>query len=300
MADPLQRAVPLAPFRPSASAWNRMLDAARALDSGAGNPAFGDVPHLLVRVRNDTGADLPALSVVKLGASIFTEFTAARLLANLPTPMFAGETPTGSTDAFAVLVEPAREDKFALAAVAGVVPCEVSVSDAGHAFAAPGATTARLTSATSGPAKIIDRESGTGDKKAWVLLGSAGGGGSVTPAATNYPFTSNGTLVTLPAGKYYCAVHLRWGPTTVVGYADGDYAAAQFAVNGFFTMVDRRWLQVHGVVPALGNFQAEHSVAGSMVKTLASSTAVSVAMTVLTNTAKTFTYGGDLVVMPVS
>jgi hypothetical protein len=167
MADPLQRAVPLAPFRPSASAWNRMLDAAKARDTGAGSPSFGDVPHLLVRVRNDTGADLAAFSVVKLGASVLDIAAPLRIA---PAPMFAGETPTGSSDAFAILVEPAKDEKWALAAVAGVVPVTVDVTDEGHGFAAPGTTADKLVSAASGPARILDVEAGVGDKKAVVLV----------------------------------------------------------------------------------------------------------------------------------
>jgi len=175
MADPIQRAQAGTPFRPSASAWNRMLDAARRLDSGAGLPGGAAVPHCLVRVRNDTGADLPAFSVLALGASILDITVPLRVS---PAPMFEGTTPAATSDAFAILIEPALEDKFALAAVAGVVPVEVNVTDAGHKYATPtAASSARLTSAATGPARIIDRETGTGSVSAVVLLeGTVGAG----------------------------------------------------------------------------------------------------------------------------
>jgi hypothetical protein len=151
-----------------------MLDAAKATDSGAGNPATGGLPNLVVSVRNDTGGDLAAFDVVRLGDSILDVTTPLRVA---PTPTFEGLTPEGPTDAFAVLVEPVKDGKFALAVVAGVVPCEVSVGSAGHDFAAPGTTTERLTSAASGPARILAKSADTGTVDAVVLLSGSGGRG---------------------------------------------------------------------------------------------------------------------------
>jgi hypothetical protein len=181
MADPQQRALAGTPFRPSAGAWNKMLDAARAFEAGAGVPGGVAVPHCLVRVRNDTGADLAAFAVVRLGASVLDVTAMHRVNAS---PMFEGLTPTGASDAFAILIEPAAEDKWALAAVSGVVPVIVNVSDAGHGYAAPGTTTDELVSAASGPARIIDRETGTGDHEAVVLLGGGPAGGGPEGWAT--------------------------------------------------------------------------------------------------------------------
>jgi hypothetical protein len=176
MADPQQRALAGTPFRPSAGAWNKMLDAARAFEAGAGVPGGVAVPHLLVRVRNDTGGDLADGSVLALGVSILDITVPLRVL---PAPMFAGDTPAAVTDAFCVLIEPIPDGKFGLAAISGVVPVEVNVTDAGHGYATPtAASAARLTSAASGPARILDRESGTGNVDAVVLLGGGAGGGS--------------------------------------------------------------------------------------------------------------------------
>lgn len=181
MADPRERAVAGGPFRPSAAGWNLLLDAAKAVGGGgAGPPGTGPTPRLLVQVRNDTGADLPEFSVLKLGASPLDVTKPYRLAA---APLFAGTMPATATDPFAVLIEPARVGQFALAVMGGVVPCEINVTDAGHQFAAPGATTARLTSASSGPARILDRETGTGNKKAVVQLEGGGGGSGLLRSA---------------------------------------------------------------------------------------------------------------------
>ena len=185
MADPIQRAQAGTPFRPSASAWNRMLDASRSFDSGAGLPGGAAVPYCLVRVRNDTGADLAAFTVLALGASIL-EITDPVLVS--PTPMFEGTTPAATSDAFAILIEPAPEDEFALAAVAGVVPVEVNVTDAGHGYATPtAASSARLTSAASGPARIIDRETGTGNVSAVVSLVGTGSATAFSGCRVYFP-----------------------------------------------------------------------------------------------------------------
>jgi hypothetical protein len=243
VADPLGRAVAGTPFRPSASAWNRMLDASRAFDAGAGNPSGLDVPHCLVRVRNDSGGDLPAFSVLALGASILDITVPLRVS---PTPMFEGTTPAATSDAFAVLIEPALDGKFALAAIAGVVPVEVNVTDAAHKYATPTASSAaRLTSAASGPARILDRVSGTGNKDAVVQLGV---GSAMATSAAGARVYHNAAQSVTPSGTYLAYNSERWDTNgfhdtatnnsrlTVPSGLDGTYvvgATARFAVDRY-------------------------------------------------------------------
>jgi hypothetical protein len=309
VADPLGRAVAGTPFRPSASTWNRMRDAALALDAGAGNPSGLDVPHCLVRVRNDTGGDLAAFSVLALGASILDITVPLRVS---PTPMFEGTTPAATSDAFAVLIEPALDGKFALAAIAGVVPVEVNVTDAGHGYATPtAASAARLTSAASGPARILDRVSGTGNKDAVVqLLGASGAAAS--PPATQYSFSTSftadqvgvgggtvattGTLVTLAAGDYVLTWWVNFVPTAPGGWAVGDWLNFRTFVNalsggdGFNAY--RAW-RYNGVPD-------KESVSKTTQMVLGSSTAIDIRCSGVSNlSGKGVTVTGGVVILPV-
>lgn len=164
------------PFRPSASGWNAMADYVRrhqAGETGPGGPGLSGVdPVLTVLVRNDTGGDLPARSVLKPGDPVVSAVTLPHQVQ--AEPYFAAAAPAAATDPFVVTLEPIKAGAVGRAAVQGVAVVEVSVADAGHDFAAPVAsTTARLASATSGPAAVLWKEPGTGNKRAVVLL--AGG-----------------------------------------------------------------------------------------------------------------------------
>jgi len=97
--------------------------------------------------------------------------------------------PAGATDRSATLFGSAEDGAFARGVVSGVAVCDIDVTDAAHEFAAPtpGDET-QLTSAGSGPARIVWKESGTGTKRAVVLIsqgagdnggGGGGGGGAV-------------------------------------------------------------------------------------------------------------------------
>ena len=59
------------PFRPSASEWNTLVDAARALETGELDQAFDvDLPELSqtkILVKNETGYPLPLFSILAVG-----------------------------------------------------------------------------------------------------------------------------------------------------------------------------------------------------------------------------------------
>lgn len=125
-------------------------------------------PTCRVWIRNDTGSTLPPRSIVRLGDALNS-------LTDHPfgDPVFKGLTPSGSSDFFAITEDGASggSQKLVRAVVLGMTPVDVVVSDAGHEYAVPQASvTLTMASATSGPARIIHRETGTGLKKAWVLL----------------------------------------------------------------------------------------------------------------------------------
>jgi len=238
MSDPLESVGPgtVSPFLKSAGTVNAALEVLRRArgnlrgpTGAAGAPIDLLSPQTLVWVKNATGATLPARSVVALGEPVF-DWTSDEIVHEARrNPYFPGSAPTASTDAFAVLVEPCGATRslhnpsplMARAAVLGVVPVDLNVTDSSHTHAAPAAgVTATLASATSGPAKIIWKESGTGTKRAAVLLtgqgAAAAGDASTTIIASATTITADDTFtditgltITLPsAGTYHVWVNL--------------------------------------------------------------------------------------------
>lgn len=186
MPDFLDDVTPGQPIGPEmtarrVNAWNRAARLAmRGRDAGAGEPgADGAGAALVVHVRNDTGADLPVRSVLALGDPLLTLPADSLQIQDLPA--FAGDAPASADDLVVVLLEPVAADAVGRAVLAGVAVVDVDVSDATHTHAAPAAgQTTMLDSADSGPTQIIARESGTGTKRAVVLLGGgASSGGTV-------------------------------------------------------------------------------------------------------------------------
>lgn len=188
MADPLGSvaAGQPSPLVNKLGTVNAVLDACRAVRATGRGTAAGamkvepEKAHCVVWVRNDTGGSLAAFSVVALGTPVISAVDYPHEVRQQP--VFPGAAPAANTDAFAVLLEPAATSAIVRAAVVGVVPVDLSVTDAAHGYAEPAATvTATLASASTGPAKVIWKESGTGTKRAVVLLGSDSSGTRVIP-----------------------------------------------------------------------------------------------------------------------
>jgi hypothetical protein len=181
VADPYERVSRGAPLAIRADTWNALLDAARAYSGGklpgaAVGKLVADVaPSVTVLVRNDTGGALSWPAVLALGDPEISAVDYPHEVQRQP--LFSGDAPASPTDAFALMVEPLADGKIGVGVVAGVAVCEVAVSDAGHAYAVPETgETARLASAPFGPAKIVWKESGTGNKRAVVIVGQGGSG----------------------------------------------------------------------------------------------------------------------------
>lgn len=195
MSDPLNfpGSGMVSPFVKDARTVETALDLlrdVRAKKFGAIGAPFGFEgvrPALRVLVRNDTGADLPALSVLELGDPLVSALddpdadppsSAAQFQAS---PLFPGTAPTSAGGVFVVTETPlsyvasagsaSAGGAIGPAVVMGVVPVDIDVSDEDHGFSRPiASTTANLESASGGPARIIWKESGTGVKRAVVLM----------------------------------------------------------------------------------------------------------------------------------
>lgn len=143
--------------------------------AGVGDPT---APATLIWIKNDTAGDLPALSILKLGAPTI-DIASTDLRHELRArPIVSGTAPTAAGNPFCVTIEGVKAGGVGRAAILGATVCDVNVAVEAHTHAGPLAgDTAKLLSGTSGPARILHKESGTGTKKALVvLLGSSGNG----------------------------------------------------------------------------------------------------------------------------
>lgn len=164
-----RRVLPGDPLDIPANVWNQLIGLLGTQAPELSGPLESAVrPVVTVWVKNNTGTDLPARSVVKLSTVLVDPVTLP--LDFQARPVYGAVSPAVSTDAFVVLLEPVKSAEIGRAAALGVVVVDVNVTSVGHLYAAPGTLTTRLESATCGPAKILTRESGTGVKRATVLL----------------------------------------------------------------------------------------------------------------------------------
>lgn len=196
----------VSPLVTSASAVNDVLEAARKARAQRLGPAGGGSStdpigaQTRILIRNDTGADLDARSVVAVGDPIISAVDHPHEVRR--GAAFEGLDPDGSS-VFAITDGAVKDGEFGRATLVGVAVVDIDVSDAGHEYATDTASDpTQLESATSGPARILWKESGTGVKRAAVLLlgGTAGTGGSSSVSAWKEPVrvatTANGTLST--------------------------------------------------------------------------------------------------------
>jgi len=185
MADPLAhvaRSNPPGKFL-NQTTLNLVLDSARNFRDhkngqvGAGELDSGKVnPSNTVFVKNDTGGTLLPFSIVALDDPIIDPITYQLVVSERP--VFSGITPTATTNAFAVTLEGSASGGICRAVIFGVACCDVNVTDAGHEYATPTVSdTDVLTSAETGGARILWKDSGTGTKRALILIGGDSGGG---------------------------------------------------------------------------------------------------------------------------
>jgi hypothetical protein len=84
-------------------------------------------------------------------------------------PVLTGGTPSETTTAWCVAVEPIESGKVGRVAVGGVVQCKVEVDKADDKFVACKASASELKTGVKGEGLILYKESGTGSGK-WALV----------------------------------------------------------------------------------------------------------------------------------
>jgi len=167
-------------LRMPASAYNAFIDAAadyRRRSLGIeGQYKQRDSRSGVVIVRNQSGSALDQFAVVELGSVIIGPSDNEQEFRSRTT--FDVTTPAEEPGPMAILQEPIAADGTGRAMVFGVTPVRVDVTDEEHEYAEvtpsePG----YLTSAATGAARVLYKESGTGEVWAVVYFPASSPGG---------------------------------------------------------------------------------------------------------------------------
>ena len=193
MAD-LSPVYPNEPFRLlDADVTNVLLAMAREWQSrnrGGGGGYLPSVPQgdpVSVVIQNRTGSDLDQYAIVGISDALVPYATDSTEFKRRP--QFRATAPS-ATAPFAVLQHPLKNwvsdstpNTIGRAVISGCTVCKLNIGDSSHTYAAPTTSTTELTTGTSGPARILAKESGTGAGK-WgiVFLSNA----DASPPAIEY------------------------------------------------------------------------------------------------------------------
>jgi hypothetical protein len=194
--DPRQNVNPGEPIRLAASqinGLNRLLN----VNAGFSYPAAVEqpTPYTWVMARNNTGSAIPRWGVLAITGMHITPGSSTTATGQFEQlPVVAGGTPSATTTAWCVAVEPIAANAVGRVAVGGVVQCKVEVTSADDKFVACKASAAELKTGTTGEGLILYKEGGTGSNK-WALVRLAGGGaaGGIVRGTFTAPWAKGST-----------------------------------------------------------------------------------------------------------
>jgi len=175
---PLQKVQTGEKLHVKAGDWNAFIDAAVAEMNRRNSQK--QLPHRkpassgIVRVRNDSGADLDRFGV--LGVSgVFYDASLNLDIFKFERVNLTGTTPAAADHRgkFVIALEPIPAGGIGFALASGVCQVKVNVTDEAHTYAdVEDGSRARLASADQGTARFLWKEAGTGEKWAVVRLGA--------------------------------------------------------------------------------------------------------------------------------
>lgn len=249
----------------SARAWNRAQDAADLVlgayagtEGGApGSPALKPYtwcyckPSVTVArwgILAITGMDITPTSSSGGATASFEEM-----------PVLTGGTPSTTTTAWCVAVEPIESGKVGRVAVGGVVQCKVEVTSADDKFVACKASTAELKSGAAGEGLILWKDSGTGTGK-WALV-RLGGARQLVRGTFSGAWAKGSTKTVTDAtssGTTYANVKNYY--TSITGTGTKDCAIAY--VGSEWVLVEFDLLQLEGY--SAGKSQVLGTVSGAL------------------------------------
>ena len=172
--DARQHVNPGDPIRLAASQING-LNRLLTLGSGFAGGSAGEqpTPYTWVMAKNNAGSTVARWGVLAITGMHVTPGSSGATSQFEELPVLAGTTPSATTTAWCVAVEPIESGKIGKVAVGGVVQCKVTVDKADDKFVACAST--GLKTGTTGEGLILWKEGGTGGGK-WALVRLAGGG----------------------------------------------------------------------------------------------------------------------------
>lgn len=245
----------------TAKAWNAMVDAKEKFDadrlstSAPGMSAGGASAFNRVMAKNTSGTAIPRwgacqmLGITPAAGASASQGANAQFIRS-PTVTVAVPSSASSTAPVAIALQPIKPGALGWAAVAGVVQCVATISDASHTRLALGASSTSMASGTSGQLEILWKE-GVGSGKLALARFSAAAGSSIKIGRTTADW-AKGTSASIPiyggtplsesaTGESVTAYNLRakiladrW---VVLGKAD----------NGFYYLIDSEMDQVSAV-----------------------------------------------------
>lgn len=144
-------------------------------------------PHAcFVRVINKSGADVPEFGILGINQPGFTpptisgDNTADEAVLHQLLIECVEATEADHAEAFVITREPIANDEVGMAAIVGATWARVNVTDANHEFATvENSYSDRLKSAAAGVAKILWKQSGTGEKWTVLMMGGSGASGPI-------------------------------------------------------------------------------------------------------------------------
>ena len=176
------------PLKFSSQEWNCHEDAANAhklsrLNQGSKGKKQ-PYPTDIIRLKNETGAARRRGEVLEIGDFIYDVVRQSHHL-------FEGLTPAeNSNKTPAILRDPAPDDKFPRAQVAGMVYALVNVTDTSHQRATVADGNHVLQSAESGPFHICAKPTGTGELECKVMFSETGAAAPEGFTVENYTSSS--------------------------------------------------------------------------------------------------------------
>jgi hypothetical protein len=133
-----------------------------------------------VMIRNDSGGDLSAQSVLAVTGVVFDPAGGGNVLSSFRAePVLIGSTPaTADAGKFVILAEPIHSGAIGLAYAAGSCAVQVNITDASHKVAdVSDGTVASLASGQSGAATILWKQAASG--LVWCVVRFGGAAGSL-------------------------------------------------------------------------------------------------------------------------